>query len=132
MTDLTTLIERVRGLTGADRDIAEHIDKIPFRSTKRGREWLIDSHGGVETWARHPPLYTGSVDAALAFLERVLPCTVRPGFQQNPDGSWNAAILRIEPDEGECPAVTANTPALAIILAAIDALINSETRHDHE
>ena len=73
---LRGLLDRIKAATGpdrsVDRDIAEHVAAIPFRSTKRGREWFEDSHGGVETWLRHPPAYSCSVDVALALAERSL------------------------------------------------------------
>lgn len=74
MSDIAALLERVRAATGPDRaidrDIEEHIVGTQFRSTKRGREWLTDSHGGVETWSRQATPFTASVDAALALVER--------------------------------------------------------------
>lgn len=127
--DLTELRERVAGLTGADRRtdalIAKHIDQIRFRSTKRGREWLEDSHGGVETWVRHPPAYTGSIDVALAFVERVLPgCAVR--IQRNLDGCMWAELQRRSADPAKVYDVwndSGNRASLpiALVLAAIDA-----------
>ena len=34
----------------------------------KGREWLVDSYGGIQEWSHHPPAYTTSLDAALTLV----------------------------------------------------------------
>ena len=79
MTDASDLIERLeRGeLGGMDAEIAAHVGiRHQPRRTKdgksKGRQWLVDSHGGIETWANHPPPFTTSLDAARSLSDWVL------------------------------------------------------------
>lgn len=106
MTDLNELLERCKAATGPDRGLDYDIDKV----LGLNYDFFIR------------PRFTASIDAALDLVERMLPDTVRPGFQQNPDRSWSAAILRVQPDENECPADTAPTAPLAILTALLQAL----------
>jgi len=82
-----------------------------------------------------------SVDAALAFVERVLPASEPSLFKRR--GEWGARVKtkdwRVfssfefydEPNEADQIRRSPNG-AIALILAALTALINSETGHDHE
>ncbi len=75
--ELSGLVDRVKAATRADGSIDADLAiamGAQYRSRKgRGREWLEDSHGGVETWVRRPPAYTASLDAITALIERQLP-----------------------------------------------------------
>jgi hypothetical protein len=65
--------EAGEALGGIDSLIGEAVG-LRFRTRKtgggvsKGREWLVDSHGGVETWARHAPAYSTSIDAAMSLV----------------------------------------------------------------
>jgi hypothetical protein len=56
MTNLSPLIERVRGLTGPDREV----DAVVFEFFG-GLSWVV------------PPAYTASLDAVVSLIERELP-----------------------------------------------------------
>lgn len=71
------LIKRLEAATGPHPDLdagiavsvgVKHRSRRDSRGRSKGREWLDDSHGGVETWLPHPPRYTSSLDAAYALL----------------------------------------------------------------
>lgn len=130
MTDLTTLQslrDRVAQATGPDR----HADTLIAHQTDG---WTIKKIGGKPHFS-HPeeipvardgkpsnyPSYTSSIDAALGWVERVLPDDfVR--IEQLTRSRWQ---VRLEGSEGVSWA-NAPTPALAIILAGLDALIEKE------
>lgn len=125
MTDLSQLLEKVRTATGPDRaidrDIAEHIVGTRFRSTKRGREWLEDSHGGVETWVRQATPYTTSLDAIVALIEREL-----PGWWWKATKTGRADMELVGSMPFVSVGVNAKTPALALCAAFLSALISKE------
>ncbi len=127
MTSLDGLIERVRAATGPDRgidrDIAERVAATKFRTGKRGREWFEDSHGGVETWTRHPTPYTASVDAALALVERMLPGWCNSTGLDADDQCWAYVWSKkraLSPPEGQAEGMPSRP--LAILLALLTAL----------
>lgn len=132
MTDLSGLLERVSGAEGKDLHLDAMIE-VEARRQEAYRVGLDDSSRAYwnatidglvyDTSTSYPaPRYTASIDASLALVERCLPDTVRPGFQQNPDRSWSAAILRVQPDDDECPVADAKTAPLAILAALLSAL----------
>lgn len=127
MADLTKcadLISRLKKATGPDRgidrDIAEHIVGTKYRSTQRGREWLDDSHGGVETWSRHPTPYTASIDAAIALTEKVL-----PGAELEVTNLYGVARVTLHDVEssfhGSDPCNRINTALLIALFRALEA-----------
>lgn len=68
------LIAALEKLTGPSREMDARIAAVAGiasrsrrdgRGKSKGREWLMDSHGGVETWSHHPPPFTSSIDIAL-------------------------------------------------------------------
>jgi hypothetical protein len=84
MTDLNTLIERVRGLEGPDREVDAEIDVVVFGGetvwtpTRYTNEQFPASRrpskhhvGGFEN--EHVPTYTASLDAVVSLIERELP-----------------------------------------------------------
>lgn len=197
MTDLQSLLDRVRKAEGADREIdglleenlggesawvwfarANTLDKLKARGgkTERVEVWLYfsDEGGGWWQWGakgwrrgveseetarkiaggapgpwfykpepdeieiiREPsdkcPLYTASLDAALALTERVLP-GLFPGVQQYPDG-WGAEMVYPEPRRdrmGTHFAICSDhnrfpTPALALLAALLSAKIAEQS-----
>jgi len=82
-SDLTSLVERVEGASGADREIdrqlAVAIDGfwIEHQEYRGARYCHLDKDGRVSMPGQAGdmlvPAYTASVDAALALVERVLP-----------------------------------------------------------
>jgi hypothetical protein len=116
MTDklatLQSLRDRVANATGPDREINVAIADA-FTPISDRKYW---GYGGAE-----PPNFTSSIDAALAWVERALPDDfVR--IEQLTRSRWQ---VRLEGSEGVSWA-NAPTPALAIILAGLDALIAKE------
>jgi hypothetical protein len=124
MTDLTTLKslrDRVAKATGPDREIDYAI------YTYSTGLWRTDDF----------PAVTSSIDAALAWVEHVLPkCDGwgpnepassgwRIGFYRGltPNCGWTAYVRQHAQDALEADAPT---PAIAIILAGLDALIAKE------
>lgn len=122
MTSLPDLIARVEKASGSnsalDCEIAEAIG-IRSRSRRtrggvnKGREWFVDSHGGVETWAHHPPAFTASLDVAMSLVPEGCVFTVAQDFTGckgyvNAAGPWRTI--------GNSRAAT---PALALLAAAL-------------
>lgn len=64
------------------------------------------------------PFYTSSIDAALTLVTGP---TWRVALVERPNRRWGASILRVLPDDGECPEIEAPTPALALCIAALKA-----------
>lgn len=116
MADLSELIARVEGATGADRDLNADLLKA--------FGWFVDSAGNaIDHEGRRAftvPDLTASLDAALALAERVL-----PGWWPRVEcfGEWWEA--GVSNDDGRCPTpqtnciATAPTPALALVLAVL-------------
>jgi hypothetical protein len=108
-SDITTLRDRVAGLTGADRDVDNAI-RVAFGYPPK------------------PWNYTASVDAALTFVERVLPGWAR-GFDDGP----KTCIAFVDPHDfsdrftGARYTAKGPTPAIALLLAAISALATLTT-----
>lgn len=72
---MDNLISRLESATEGSREldaeIAEYVgvrhrSRRTFDGKNKGREWLVDSHGGVETWSQDPPRFSRSIDAARA------------------------------------------------------------------
>ena len=155
-TELVALRERVAGLTGADRETDARVAVIAglnfgwcgdegWSCGDRGCEGCGKPLGLHDERTSYPsdwedderlPRFTASVDAALAFVDRALPgrdLRIERGHlgpyasaiigKSGPLGTFSIEGLGERPDD-ELP--------LAIVEAAIDALINSETGHDHE
>lgn len=126
MTTIDALIERLRGMTGPDREVDAEI------ASATGWTHEVNTEEDYECWrdpderARYLPRFTSSVDSALAFTDRVLPgCAVR--IQRNLNGTmWaqlqrraadNARLFDVWSESGE----QASLP-LAILLATLTAL----------
>lgn len=142
MTDLPTLLERVKAASGPDRELDADIHLVfqsPSASTEAGR-WrkpilLEREHqrpgileyvkiSGVS--ARPAPTFTASLDAVIAMAERVLPgmhwriektCEY-PGlaFRAHKYTGWCGDYGSPKREEGA-------TPALALLAATIQAVI---------
>jgi hypothetical protein len=104
VSDLLDLKRRIEEAKGPDRDLDAALECA------------------FEAWGRIPA-FTGSIDAALALVERVLPGwgytieAAMPGLGVSVH-LWPPRPTVDEGEEGEGP-----TPALALILALINALI---------
>ncbi len=135
MSDLTALLDRVRAATGPDRELdadlwwalaRDSAERTYWRATlgkpQKAPDRLPDGLGRIAVRGRSP-MASGSIDAALALAERMLPGTARPGFVQQPDRSWHGTILWVEPEDAECPEEVAPTAPLAILAALLSALI---------
>lgn len=116
MSDLTTLIDRVRGLTGPDQEVdvavllALGIMTLERRQRDR-KEWLYVVGSSYE---RHDPRMlparfklTASLDAVIALIKREL-----PGHGWFVDSANCAGV-----HEFDGPVQRGNTPALALLLA---------------
>lgn len=68
------------------------------------------------------PSVTTTIDAAVAFAERVLGDAFRLALVQRPDTSWDAATLWLDTDPNrEVEYGHAPTPALALVIAVLRA-----------
>ena len=126
---MTDLIDRLEEATEGSRDLDEqialasgirHRSRRDGRGRSKGREWFVDSHGGVETWANHAPYYTTSLDAALTLVPEGL------GWQVwgEPKATKYGGEASIEhPTDGWhfCTEANGRTPALALCIAALKA-----------
>lgn len=130
ITEIKKALENSTGPDrGIDRDIAEHIVGTKYRSTQRGREWFDDSHGGVETWSRHPTPYTASIDAAIALMEKIL-----PGAEIEISNLYGVARVTLHDVDnsfhGSDPCNRINTAFLVALLNALEAKAGAvETAH---
>lgn len=134
MTDLQTLLSRVEKATGPDRELDALIDITLFGGEMIWKQanYTMEMYpvsrrasanhvGGLAI--EHVPLVTASVDAALAFAERVLPgCHIDMSTD-------NCAFVRIEDwDVGE--AWNMPTLPIAIILAVLTAFNHRSRAND--
>lgn len=140
-SDLSPLISRIGEAKGPDREIdfALLAEFDPERAAYFERELeeslaktdpALVQHRGKETFRRHAwfdtPRFTGSLDAALALVERKLPDhhIMVSSFFDDEDGRHGAAELRSQLVYGSklvCD-VRAATPALALCVALLRAL----------
>jgi hypothetical protein len=97
---IDNIIERVRGLTGPDREV----DAVVFEFFG-GLSWVV------------PPAYTASLDAVVSLIERELPSY---RWQCGNDGPGISAFGFVGRDDE--PAHLGETPALALLLAALTAI----------
>lgn len=134
MSDLEQLLERVKAATGPDReldaDIAQAIEGVEI-------QWR-QATGTMEMYPvqRYPstshaagfgigpvPTYTASVDAALAFAERMLPgfgYSLNGGHLRDQATIW---LGEVETYDQECEFVEGGeTAPLAILAATLSAL----------
>lgn len=135
---LTALRERVRGASGFDRDLDADIWwRVALLPTGRYREKDGREETNVaypeEDWrpyyAGNAPFLSGSLDACLALLERVLP-NATWSVTRTVDGDYVAKIRMDKMDKSDS---FADTPSMALLDAMLSALINQadpEARHD--
>lgn len=144
MTTIPALIEKLRGLKGPDREVDAEIDAALRIGTQGGRDgcpWLwanfptwrkanlrpgwveaVHSNGtGGPMWAAEP--ITASLDLVVDLIER--------------DGAWDWSIHRdngeaiagVQPaseDGCDCAGAHAPTPALALLIAFLEAKMEME------
>lgn len=123
------LIDRLEKLTGPDREVdaeialhfgARHRSRRTGSGVNKGREWFVDSIGGVEEWSRHPPASTASIDAAVALVEKMLPGwgwdLVKP--KKGAPGKCRSAVFNGE----HLFTGSAYSPEVALLLALLRAL----------
>ena len=139
MTDLTDLIARVEKLEGPDREVDDLIAVRVARmkpTTTYGHEVL----GNLREAPNRSPLYTASLDAALALVERVLPGwggmvdfgALMCGAAVHSADLWSPVREVGETEDGFPVDIRdeargeAKTPALALILTLLRALQASE------
>lgn len=133
MNGVDELLEKCRAATEGSREldrlIAEHVAGLRFRTGKRGREWFIDSHGGVEEWARQPPAYTGpGVDAILSLIEAKL-----PGWGIQMYAAPESSAVCLSPRLGaEVWGDVCKTLPLAILCAFLSAIRSTKPGDDHD
>ncbi len=131
---LSDLLLRVEGATGADRALdaaIEHATRF-HRGLQLGLKpehiavWRHVGNGEVESQGTRyaSPAYTGSLDAALALVTRVLPgWQVTLGQHRAPGKRgdlWKASLT--SPQGGGMDTGWAPTPALALLAAMLKAL----------
>lgn len=130
-----TLIQRLEqageGSRELDAEIAEIVG-IKHRTHRsstghsKGREWLVDTEsGGIEIWARSPPAYTTSLDAALTLVPE--------GWEWNVNGTSAMAFARVA-NEGLihepsfCKHTGPNRAALNLCIVALKAIEDIRAR----
>jgi hypothetical protein len=156
MTISQELVERVRGLTGPDREVDALIAALADGRTVRenmhpefGRQLLARNSRPPhdEYWLDHParvnPPVTASIDAALALAESVLPgwaidCQRIPAWARGglPGPVWGASMFSDDVPADDMMAAlnsgsavhTAPTAPLALTLATLIAIQSSETK----
>ena len=123
LEQLQSLRDRVANAAGPDREIDAALCEV-FCLHPAGTERVMNTDGASTAWAGNAiwwealPL-TASIDAALGWVERVL-----PGWGWSVERRESDFIATVwDTDEYE---VRAPTPTLAIILAGLDALIEKE------
>ncbi len=136
MTDLRGLIERVEKATGLDRELDGAIHNALFGTAYVRCTGSVTGFMTSATNNGNPtvPIYTNSVDAALALVEKM-----RPGYRwgvssvaikigAHPDGKtaygegFRAHVTKNSPLRPMPSTADAPTPALAIILALLRSL----------
>ncbi len=122
MTDISSLLSRVRAASGPDEDIGRDLAKY-FMNRKDHPTIAIlcklATSGGVE-----------AVGAAVALVERALPDANTVGVEKSPKGA-TAYVARNYVNSGHwMTEVDAATPPLAILAALLSALEQKESDDD--
>lgn len=130
MTDLSNLeqlLDRVVKATGADRELDRDIASFfgdYVKCEPRNRTWRsAPSRKGP--W-RTLPDYTSSVDAAIAFIERVLPGWAKESYEAPNEGVMVRLISPTIPSTEHWGGSRTATLPLALVAAALSALIVKE------
>lgn len=137
---LEDLIERVEGATGPDREIEARLwclqegrefRKVIWSDYKYPdgqKHWHSFRTNGGDVGCHSVPKFTASLDAALALCERVLPGVwwlIGRGKLTAAEPEYGAQLMFGEDEVlgvGEAP-----TPAVALILALLRALLSKDT-----
>lgn len=161
MVDMEALAQRVEALDGPDRTVDCLIalatqgyslfhSKHNYWTISKGREtviwewarhedWDYDPHTGKRlsepeepldwAWEANLPEWTRSLDDAMTLV----PVGLKVGLVQQPDDTWECALLTIEDDDRGIPYVKAATHALVLTAAALRAIgqnENGKTRNE--
>lgn len=126
MTDLKDLIARCKRATGGDREIDRAIDHHFSPQPARAVEDVALPEGFGDDWmsrALDPtPLYTSSIEAALAICERVLPGASYFLGNDWQKGDGGPCACDISNGTAQPWSASAPTLPLAIVLATLKAL----------
>ena len=132
MTNLQELITKLEKATEPDRELdaiiaiasgIKHRSRHTTSGINKGREWLVDSHAGVETWKHHPPAYTSSLDAALTLVPEGAVWSVQTDYEL-PGRAHINHLIPIADERLRPPSnfnVDGATPAIALCIAALKA-----------
>lgn len=128
-TSLPTLLslrERVRALTGPDREVDGAIallegwtfqkmkgDRAAYWRRPQVTEWYMRESGG-------PPAYTDSVDACIALAERLL-----PGAEFELTNIYGVARASIPLNDSRYPASDGEHKGGSLALALLDAILSA-------
>jgi hypothetical protein len=130
MSDLASLLEKVRSAKGADTMLDHDLEWHFGEWDNLGGWWRRHKVTGEEQRYSYAPVpaYTASIDAALALEERKL-----PGWACGFDRGQKTAIAFVDPHDfedrigGGRYVAKAQTAPLAILVALLTALITQET-----
>lgn len=116
---IAELLERVEGATGPDRELdAALCATLRFggdeRCVRYPKTWT--RVGQIRDWV---PVYSASLDAALALVERVLPGWTWEGGRDPAKASWAYLYAKID---GPTFSASAPTAALALLAALLRSL----------
>lgn len=129
MTDLPSLIERLKAAEGPSRELDFDIaSALGLCQTRNGvaYQW---SEAGSTSYLYYPPEFTASLDATIALVERKLPGWSF-GFIADPHVSnvlaWVEPESHYEGRHGGRYSSKTTTPALALLAALLTALQEQE------
>lgn len=138
MTDIKALVERLEAADGPDRELDLAIrnrfgDFLPFSALEADYVSVLDGKPVVAARATYPPdgsalylpRYTASIDAAVAFAERVLPGCYWRIEKMTPAraiSSPGSAFWATCGSAGEQESAYAKTAPFALLIATLRAL----------
>jgi len=134
MSDLTELLERVKAATGPDSELADAVWLAVIPGAQRVNkmaQWPEENpiweyfDPARNTYSRFIPNILGSIDAALALTERMLPAANCKGIEYDPSNGWCAylSLNHVATGHWYKEAYSASSAPLAILAALLSALI---------
>lgn len=143
MSTLTELRDRVAALKGPDREVDEAVFMLDRGYTRLSHDPYDSAGPRCYAWSEAGyvgeinsrfPAYTASVDAVLSLIERTLPgwfWDVALGIEVDGDGPYWAELYDLTTDrghfDGDPNEYGGRTPALALLLALLEAKSSGET-----